>query len=357
MWYRNFESPTATTASTTTMTTSSTTTMTRMTSTRRAPEQAQENSSSVFLQSFREKRNDVDCGSKICFLSHVMLENCFVFVHNNHTDCEIPCKLENCDKELHHFIACPVWKCHDIQTTTTRPTTTTTFTTSTKSTMTTATTPSLPTPITLSPLPPLDHPGYLYGSFALNILLFLILSGLLIAKCKKCIIRRFRNRRQRSQSQPLASDVERPANAANPGNPIVRPRDTNQRRRPYFGFDTSSSEDLNTRSNDENVPLLPSYLPRLNTATTTFMPASRATQRQSSSSNSRLLVSPVLPARFQSRDSPPPFSSFNSRRQSPTALSTLSSHDNFQTRLAMTRPNPPPRTFNPNPRLSRRPSI
>jgi hypothetical protein len=303
------------------------------------------NSKSSTSLSIREKRSDIDCGSKICFLTYQVIPNCFLYLHNNNTNCEIPCNLQNCTKELHHFITCPVWRCHDLIPTTTKTTTTTARTTTTSKRTTTSTTTlktttalptttttsglttttlNPPTPVTLSPLPPLDHPGYLYSSFAVNILLFLILSGLLIAKCKKAIIRRIENRRnaqaQQRQNAVGSGDIENDLERGQ-----VRSR-VNMRGapRPFFSNASSSSEDFET---GERRPLI--HRPR---STPTPCPSPRVPS---------FLNSPILPARF-----------LNSPGTSTTTF-TFGSQDNFQTRINATKqkPNPPPRSFNPNPRI------
>ena len=218
----------------------------------------------------RAKRSDVDCGSKICFLTHSVAENCYVYMPSNNSDCDIPCKLKGCKTELHHFIDCPIWRCFDVITTTAVPLITTTTspmttkpTTTPKPTTTaiteiSSTTAVTDTPSTLSPLPPLDHPGYLYSSIALNILLFLILWSIVIQKCKKCIgrrIRRFRNRRnsqtsQASENAPIIrSEAARQQARSSRSNARAAPA----RRNSDFRAFTSSSEEFDTR---ENAPLL-----------------------------------------------------------------------------------------------------
>ena len=291
----------------------------------------QQNSKFTSLpQIFRAKRMDVDCGSKICVLTHEVVDNCYLYIHKNGTDCEIPCKLEHCTKELHHFIACPIWHCHDISTTTQTTTTTQKTTTTTSPSTTTSiltTTTYDPNPFTLGPLPPLDHPGYLYGSFALNILFFLVISGMLIAKCKKALIRRFRNRNRQGQSQ--AADVERPIVRSHQDTSTQRRNPRNQR--PAFSMDTSSSEDFDT---SEHMPLIgrPRNGPRTGPRNVP-PPAPPRSPRVPS-----FLNSPILPPRGDS-------------------LSPISSTDNFQTRLRATRatfdPQAPLTTFNPNPRRIR----
>ena len=264
-------------------------------------------------QQFRAKRSDVDCGSKICFLTHAVIENCFVYMETNQTDCQIPCRLSGCRKELHHFIDCPIWRCFEVvttttfSTTTTKQTTTSTLTPKPSNTTTTlptttsaftTTTPFTESPSTLSPLPPLDHPAYLYSSVALNILFFLILWTILIQKCKKCIsrrIRRFQNRNN-SNNTEQAPIIRAQGNA----------RQSRSQRRPesrndgYLSIDLSSSEDFDTR---EHLPLL-----RTATAETSF---SRVPS---------FLNSPILP---QCENRPPSSSSRRSSRRSRSiAIST-----------------------------------
>ena len=176
-------------------------------------------------------------------------------METNRSDCLIPCTLNGCRKELHHFIDCPIWHCFDTVTTTTQTTTlspsplsTTTFATSSTTTEHITTTAITERPITLSPLPPLDHPGYLYSSIALNIIFFLILWSLLIQTCKKCITRRIRRFRNRS-------------NSVTENEPIIRTHGHSQNRsqsRPtshsrFVNDLTSSSEDFDTR---ESIPLI-----------------------------------------------------------------------------------------------------
>jgi hypothetical protein len=215
-------------------------------------------------QQMRAKRSDVDCGSKICFLTHAVIENCFVYTETNQTDCKIPCTLAGCSKELHHFIDCPIWRCFEVVTTTAFTTTTTLSTTknpipsnlttlpTTTTFATTTTTPVITeSPSTLAPLPPLDHPAYLYSSVALNILFFLILWTILIQKCKKCISRRIRRFRNRNNTDPDPPIIR--THGVGQRRSQSRPESRNSRNsRNDFGF-TSSSEDFDSR---EHIPLL-----------------------------------------------------------------------------------------------------
>jgi hypothetical protein len=69
-------------------------------------------------QTFENKMNltkvltGIDCGDKECFLRHEMKKKCVLFLHTNNTDCEIPCKLDGCDTEVHSFMNCPIWECN-----------------------------------------------------------------------------------------------------------------------------------------------------------------------------------------------------------------------------------------------------
>jgi heme exporter protein D len=183
-------------------------------------------------QRLRKPRSEpVDCGNKQCFLDYVFLTNCIIYIHSNETNCDIPCKLDGCKKELHHFISCPLWTCNEISTTTISTTTTSrTTSSSTMSTTTSlATTPPTTAPTTTPPFPfpPLDHPAYLYLSIACNILFLIILMLVAIGKCKKRIVRFVHARRNRNQNR-------------NEGTAHLSARFQN-----YFGM------------GDENEPLLP----------------------------------------------------------------------------------------------------
>ena len=203
------------------------------------------------------KSDTYDCGNKTCFLEHIMLPDCYIYLHTNRTSCDIPCQLDGCDRELHHFISCPVWICNpkttttttttattttktttttttDTSSTTTKTTTSTTTRTTTKTTLSTThpTTPVTTTRTTTTAPFPIDHPGILYSSLCLNIFLALILLFVGYLKCKKAIlrsIRAFRNRH--TNAEP----------------PIIRSSQN------YFAVADSSSEDFDT---NENNPLL-----------------------------------------------------------------------------------------------------
>jgi hypothetical protein len=118
-------------------------------------------------------------------------------MHTNDSNCDIPCKLDGCQKELHHFISCPLWTCNELSTTTVSTTTTTmtpsttgSSSTTTPTSLITTTTSAIPTTIAPPfPFPPLDHPAYLYLSLACNVLFLLILLLVAIGKCKKRLLR------------------------------------------------------------------------------------------------------------------------------------------------------------------------
>ena len=161
----------------------------------------------------------------MCTLEHSISQNCYIYIHNSTSECEIPCKLEFCERELHHFISCPVWKCFPL--TTTSPTTTTT-TTSLVSTSTTFET------TTGSPIKP-DHPALVFSSYALNIVLIVCLVFVIVGKCKKAILKCWNRFRQRNQN----NDED------DPRIPIVR----NQNRR-------RSNQTRQSRSNQGFQPLI-----------------------------------------------------------------------------------------------------
>ena len=100
-----------------------------------------------------EQYRSIDCHDKECSLRHQILANCIVYLHTNNSNCNIPCKLDGCEKEMHHYINCPIWNCTPYSTTSTSTTTLsstttqTTDTTTTSSAETTTTTPDTPTPI------------------------------------------------------------------------------------------------------------------------------------------------------------------------------------------------------------------
>jgi len=68
---------------------------------------------------------ETDCGSNICHIEFKLLPSCHLYVKTPGTNCSIPCFLEECKRELHFNIRCPVILCYPKTTTTTMiPTTT-----------------------------------------------------------------------------------------------------------------------------------------------------------------------------------------------------------------------------------------
>ena len=140
--------------------------------------------------SFRSATTDgIDCGDKQCYLEYRVIPDCYLILETNNTNCNIPCVMEGCDKELHHFIPCPLWNCEPITTSTTSTTTsTTTATTSTSTSTSTSTTTSRPDqPSQMSPL--------IYTSIVLNIFFVAIVLAYLIVKCRVQITTRLANYR------------------------------------------------------------------------------------------------------------------------------------------------------------------
>ena len=221
-----------------------------------------------------------------------MSDSCYLYFHTNSTSCNIPCKLEGCRKELHHSILCPIWKCHDVLTTSTSttmktttivPTTTTTNVPTTTTTIHVPTTPTTtistttifpPTTTPFFPIP-IDHPGVTYTSLALNCFLFLALVYIFLKKCKKGLIRRIHNFRNRNQN-----DSEQQPILGSSGNSGTRrrrqqnrqPRNRNvraplrQNNDDYFTLSNSSEEEVDgfarvqLHSNPSTSPRVPSFL-------------------------------------------------------------------------------------------------
>ena len=160
-------------------------------------------------QRLRKRRDDSDsaihCTDKDCFLEHVMMQNCKYYLQTNNTDCDIPCKLNGCQFELHHFILCPIWVCHNLTTTTFATTTATQTTTASGMTSSIETTTTSVQPITFGPLPPLDHPAYLILSFAANVLLLFMVLLILAFKCRKHFRRCLQRRRYQQVQERLNS--------------------------------------------------------------------------------------------------------------------------------------------------------
>lgn len=199
------------------------------------------------------------------------MSTCIIYLHSNKTDCDIPCKLDGCDQELHHYIDCPKWTCNAISTTTvsttttmtsvTTPTTTSIPSTTTITTMPNPTTTSSSSPATIKPFPfpTLDHPAYLYLSLACNILLTLGLLMVAYGKCKKRILRYVHTRRNRNGNQRnVEVGTGTGTGTGIPNANFVNPLAINPRTgRSYFSVSLSTD--------DENEPLLgaSSYQPML----------------------------------------------------------------------------------------------
>lgn len=131
--------------------------------------------------SFRSASNDrfglgdgIDCGTKMCYLEYRVQPDCYLILETNNTNCKIPCLMEGCDTELHHFISCPVWNCELISTTT-RSTTSTSGTSS-------------PRP---KPNKPSDMSALMYTSIVINIFFFAILCAFIIGKFRAWMSARF----------------------------------------------------------------------------------------------------------------------------------------------------------------------
>jgi len=143
--------------------------------------------------SFRSAANDgIDCGDKQCYLEYRVMPDCYLILETNQTDCRIPCIMDGCDRELHHFIPCPLWNCELITTSTTSTTSTTPTTRSTSTS--TSTTTSRPTP---RPNEPSQMSALIYTSIVLNIFFFAILFAYVVVKCRVKITTRVANFRAR----------------------------------------------------------------------------------------------------------------------------------------------------------------
>lgn len=132
--------------------------------------------------SFRSAANDgIDCGDKQCYVEYRVVPDCYLILETNSTKCKIPCTMNGCDRELHHFIPCPIWTCDPITTSTSSTTTTTQTTTST-------TDKPQPNPIkpNMSPL--------IYTSIVLNIFFFAIVCAFVVVKGRKQITTRLARR-------------------------------------------------------------------------------------------------------------------------------------------------------------------
>lgn len=123
--------------------------------------------------SFRSAADGIDCGDKECYLEYRVIPDCNVILETNNSNCKIPCLLDGCDTELHHFIACPLWNCVPNVPTTTVAT----------STVTSTSTTPIPTP---QPNPPNSNKmsALIYTSIVLNILFFAIVCAYIVVKCR-----------------------------------------------------------------------------------------------------------------------------------------------------------------------------
>lgn len=177
--------------------------------------------------SFRSAANDgIDCGDKQCYVEYRVLPDCYIILETNRTNCIIPCIMDGCDTELHHFIPCPIWNCE--------PFTTTTSSTTTSSTSTTET--PRPTPIKPSQMSPL-----IYTSVVLNIVFGAILIAYLVVKCRERISATFA--RLRAPETPESLESPEP----------IQPPDPNQ----HFSLGENNSGNESDTSDSERRPLLP----------------------------------------------------------------------------------------------------
>lgn len=185
-----------------------------------------------------EQYRSIDCHDKECSLRHQILANCIVYLHTNNSNCNIPCKLDGCEKEMHHYINCPIWNCIPY-TTTTSTTTSTTLQTTTQTTDTTSTpysTDTTTTPQTTSRPSPSPNPCptfetqsiMLYISILLNIFFVIIVIFLSIYIHKKKFAPKSKNTHNRRRVSLL---------------------DNNDH---YFSIASESSHESTT----ENLPLL-----------------------------------------------------------------------------------------------------
>lgn len=132
---------------------------------------------------------DTDCGSTICHIEFKVLPSCHLYVKTPGTNCSIPCFLENCKKELHFNVRCPVILCYPKTTTTTTMAPTT----------------------TVSPLPNECSNALCISSVVFNLLLLLILifGGIWVFKKVKHL-HRARTYQQVEAERPVARNLENP---------------------------------------------------------------------------------------------------------------------------------------------------
>ena len=175
-----------------------------------------------------EQYRSIDCHDKECSLIHKIVPNCFVYLHTNDSHCNIPCELDGCEKELHHYINCPIWNC--------RPyTTTTSSTTTSSSTTTLAPTTSSDIRPTPSPIPIATKNLLLYISFSFNLVFIVIIILLSLFIYKKLSYRR-RSQNSRNHTRRRVSLL-----------------DNNDQ---YFSIGSASEDSESTENNSEHIPLL-----------------------------------------------------------------------------------------------------
>ena len=150
--------------------------------------------------SFRSVSEDgIDCGDKQCNVEYRVLPDCFLVLETNNTNCQIPCIMDGCDKELHHFIACPIWNCEAI-------TTSTSTTTTSPTTTVTSTTTEHPKP---KPIGPSQMSPLIYTSIVLNILFVGILLAYLIVRFRIWITTQLSRFRTPAAAPTLSPDPNR----------------------------------------------------------------------------------------------------------------------------------------------------
>lgn len=109
-----------------------------------------------------------DCGDRVCSLDYRYVANCVIYVDKTPlVPCDFPCSFQNCESELHHYMACPIWSCA------------------------TKTTPSPSDMSTLSPLP--THPSLCSSEVCVPSIVFNVLFGLMILAAAAVVF--FRRRR------------------------------------------------------------------------------------------------------------------------------------------------------------------
>ena len=177
--------------------------------------------------SFRSAANDgIDCGDKQCYLEYRVMPDCYLILETNQTDCRIPCIMDGCDRELHHFIPCPLWNCELITTSTTSTTSTTPTTRSTSTS--TSTTTSRPTP---RPNEPSQMSALIYTSIVLNIFFFAILFAYVVVKCRVKITTRVANFRARRNTPRVDPNPNEHFSVGSSDNESESGIDSNERQR------------------------------------------------------------------------------------------------------------------------------